>query len=106
MPLIYGEGMKSFERLQLALMSVSGDQSLFAWGLPYKRGGISAMDPGRNTKQAEPLPGSILASSPNQFANSRYIVPTINPSAPLSPFFVTNQGLQFEMPILVQPWER
>lgn len=32
LPLIYGEGMRAFQRLQEAIMSRSYDQSLFAWG--------------------------------------------------------------------------
>lgn len=34
MPLLYGEGEKAFTRLQEAIMRVSDDQSLFAWGMP------------------------------------------------------------------------
>ncbi|KAH7466581.1 hypothetical protein FOMA001_g15905 [Fusarium oxysporum f. sp. matthiolae] len=31
-PLIYGEGRKAFQRLQVAIMNTTHDQSLFAWG--------------------------------------------------------------------------
>ena len=32
MPLLYGEGRKAFTRLQLEIMKVSDDESIFAWG--------------------------------------------------------------------------
>jgi hypothetical protein len=35
MPMLYGEGNKAFERLQLEIIKNSNDQSIFAWdGLP------------------------------------------------------------------------
>ncbi|KAL4080025.1 heterokaryon incompatibility protein-domain-containing protein [Scleroderma yunnanense] len=51
MPMLYGEGKKAFHRLQLEIIRVSNDQSIFAWG-PY----------GRN-----PRAGSILADDPSFF---------------------------------------
>jgi len=33
MPMLYGEGTKAFHRLQLELIRMSNDQSIFAWGL-------------------------------------------------------------------------
>ncbi|KAI6143073.1 heterokaryon incompatibility protein-domain-containing protein, partial [Pisolithus tinctorius] len=35
MPMLYGEGEKAFERLQLEIIRVSNDQSIFAWN-PWK----------------------------------------------------------------------
>ena len=38
MPTIYGEGEAAFYRLQEEIMKVSGDQTIFAWGLRYGLG--------------------------------------------------------------------
>lgn len=46
MPLIYGEGSKSFMRLQEEIMRVSNDMSMFAWtGVPDSSFGMLASDP-------------------------------------------------------------
>ncbi|KIW18534.1 hypothetical protein PV08_02822 [Exophiala spinifera] len=37
MPLLYGEGKKAFRRLQLQIVSESGDHSIFAWNSPERR---------------------------------------------------------------------
>ncbi|KAL4070155.1 heterokaryon incompatibility protein-domain-containing protein [Scleroderma yunnanense] len=50
MPMLYGEGKKAFHRLQLEIIRVSNDQSIFAWG----------------TDGAERT-GSILADNPSFF---------------------------------------
>ncbi|KAI6030306.1 heterokaryon incompatibility protein-domain-containing protein [Pisolithus marmoratus] len=48
MPMLYGEGEKAFQRLQLEIMRASNDQSIFAWD-PYGRmpryGNVLADDP-------------------------------------------------------------
>ncbi|KAL4065644.1 heterokaryon incompatibility protein-domain-containing protein [Scleroderma yunnanense] len=49
MPMLYGEGKKAFQRLQLEIIRTSNDQSIFAW------------DKGRT--------GSILADDPSFFEN-------------------------------------
>ncbi|KAI6143093.1 heterokaryon incompatibility protein-domain-containing protein [Pisolithus tinctorius] len=49
MPMLYGEGKKAFERLQLEIIRVSSDQSMFAW------------DP------QKPRSGSVLAEDPSDF---------------------------------------
>ena len=49
MPMLYGEGKKAFHRLQLEIIRISNDQSIFAWGYsePYlvRTGSILADDP-------------------------------------------------------------
>ncbi|KAI6148138.1 heterokaryon incompatibility protein-domain-containing protein [Pisolithus tinctorius] len=49
MPMLYGEGKKAFHRLQLEIIRISGDHSIFAWD-PWK-----------------PRPGSVLAEDPSDF---------------------------------------
>ncbi|KIN93770.1 hypothetical protein M404DRAFT_1008745 [Pisolithus tinctorius Marx 270] len=49
MPMLYGEGEKAFQRLQLEIIRTSSDQSIFAWN-PWK-----------------PRTGSVLADDPSDF---------------------------------------
>ncbi len=82
-PLIYGEGHRSFRRLQEEILKETDDQSLFAWSAPASR----IQDP-------EELRG-LLASSPADFAN----VGIVRPLPPLQtqdsvPSSITNQGLR------------
>ncbi|KAI6145876.1 heterokaryon incompatibility protein-domain-containing protein [Pisolithus tinctorius] len=49
MPMLYGKGKKAFERLQLEIIRVRSDQSIFAW-YPQK-----------------PRTGSVLAEDPSEF---------------------------------------
>ncbi|KAL4069912.1 heterokaryon incompatibility protein-domain-containing protein [Scleroderma yunnanense] len=46
MPMLYGEGQKAFHRLQLEIIRVSNDQSIFAWSeFSGRTGSILADDP-------------------------------------------------------------
>ena len=48
MPMLYGEGKKAFHRLQLEIIRMSNDQSIFAWGcdsMHVRTGSILADDP-------------------------------------------------------------
>ncbi|KAL4072768.1 heterokaryon incompatibility protein-domain-containing protein [Scleroderma yunnanense] len=48
MPMLYGEGKKAFHRLQLEIIRMSNDQSIFAWGSTrgiLRSGSILADDP-------------------------------------------------------------
>lgn len=51
MPMLYGEGKRAFQRIQLEIMRASNDHSIFAWGLEgsFRR------------------PGSVLADDPSYF---------------------------------------
>ncbi|KAI5992780.1 heterokaryon incompatibility protein-domain-containing protein [Pisolithus albus] len=51
MPLLYGEGLKAFQRLQLEIIRVSSDHSIFAWNRKVR--------PGRHR--------SVLANDPSYF---------------------------------------
>lgn len=72
MPLLYGEGEKSFIRLQEEIFRVSEDPSLFAWGLPVdirtRRNFSATQDFG----DASNLHG-IFANSPAAFALGQQI---------------------------------
>jgi Heterokaryon incompatibility protein (HET) len=81
MPLIYGEGNKSFLRLQEEIMKDSTDQSMFAWNptgtSQYGRRGI-------------------LSRHPSEFADASHIVPY---QASIEPFAMTNKGLRVKLPV-------
>ena len=83
MPLLYGEGgAKAFLRLQLEIIKQSDDESIFAWTLPKK----SFFDS-----------FGLLAPWPACFADSgAYFCPGITRR---SPYQMSNQGLQFEVPV-------
>lgn len=85
MPLLYGEGSKAFLRLQLEIIKISDDESIFAWFLPVNEDLF-----------ASPRYG-ILASSPSAFARSGQVV-THRPMIGKKPFSVTNKGLQYKVP--------
>jgi hypothetical protein len=83
LPLIYGEGLKAFRRLQEAIMNTTHDQSLFAWGyiVDHPSGLIDReqelglnLIPWKPPQQREPLLG-LFAESPEDFDTSSEISP-------------------------------
>lgn len=89
MPLVYGEGMMAFVRLQEEIMRRSADQSIFAWGVTG--GDVHGL----------------LAPSVSCFIDAGDIVLMDNLSAGLGdggaanhqPFFLTNKGIQITLPV-------
>jgi hypothetical protein len=79
-PLLYGEGLKAFQRLQEEIMRISDDQSLFAW--EDRRG----------------LTSGLLAESPAEFADAGDIVGRSSPFD-LEPYAMTNKGLRIQLPM-------
>ncbi|GAB1317176.1 hypothetical protein MFIFM68171_07386 [Madurella fahalii] len=78
MPLLYGEGERSFIRLQEEIMRFADDYSLFAW------------------KSLESRGGGLLATSPAAFVNSGNIV--FKPSGiSREALTVNNQGIHLEL---------
>ena len=80
MPLLYGEGANAFKRLQLEILKISDDESLFAWWSP----------------QANYMAQTgLLAASPRDFRDSTdiYCYPFF---ADRAPYDMTNKGLQIE----------
>ena len=90
MPLLYGEGNKAFQRLQLEVMRVSNDQSIFAWEMP-KQWDFS--------KQSYPHSG-MLAPTPEWFRESSNInlPPPGAREIGTMPYAMTNKGLQLQIP--------
>ncbi|KAK4543901.1 hypothetical protein LTR36_004675 [Oleoguttula mirabilis] len=94
MPLLYGEGAKAFQRLQLAIIEQSNDETIFVWGL----------DPGGecpSTSDESTATGKgMLAASPASFINSGTVRPRPRPawllrSIERPPHHLTNRGISF-----------
>jgi hypothetical protein len=75
MPLIYGEGLKAFRRLQEEIVKRNNDLTIFAWDVSQRH-------------KQQPL--GLFATSPAAFAGSSGVVPFADD---FSNFSVTNKGL-------------
>jgi hypothetical protein len=85
MPMIYGEGMKAFRRLQEEILKSTDDQSIFAWhSQEYSEG--TAVD--------------VFASSPSDFVGSGAIARDPFHRVRGKPTTITNQGVIIELPIM------
>lgn len=89
MPLLYGEGMKAFTRLQEEIIRNSTDQSILAWEF--------------STEMEDPISyvDGVLADSPKRFAkcgNINAIVDTDDEPRNLA-FAITNLGLNINLPV-------
>ncbi|KAI0147104.1 heterokaryon incompatibility protein-domain-containing protein [Xylariaceae sp. FL1272] len=78
MPLLYGEGDKSFIRLQEEIAKETSDLSLFAWRHPKLFSGYFG----------------VLATSPEFFKNSGNIRPCVRSNRPSYDFVSTTMGLR------------
>lgn len=84
-PLLYGEGMNAFRRLQLEIIQQSDDESIFAW---TQQDAFWADKPGT----------ALFADLPANFKNSQDIVQAkVFPWSLRTPYVNTNKGLNFEM---------
>ncbi|EXJ58047.1 hypothetical protein A1O7_05470 [Cladophialophora yegresii CBS 114405] len=88
MPMLYGEGEKSFARLQQEILRLSDDQSIFAWdrGLEGYFGGHSGL----------------LATSPSQFVTCQNVIRSSHGLPNTGRFELTNVGLSISL--LTVPW--
>ncbi|KAG1767799.1 heterokaryon incompatibility protein-domain-containing protein [Suillus occidentalis] len=102
MPIIYGEGVKAFRRLQLEIMKSSDDQTIFAW-----RDSLAHPNSVRNR--------GLLASSPDVFSwtspvvtidHSHFIKSLLHIAGKSSPFrdlprgySVLNDGIHITLPM-------
>ncbi|KAI1735210.1 HET-domain-containing protein [Xylaria scruposa] len=83
MPLLYGEGLQAFTRLQEEIIKISDDQSIFAW--------VPHLD--HQTTQT-----GALAIQPNDFYHCGSIVKGFNTSG--TPHSLTNLGVSMELPMI------
>ncbi|KAK1464743.1 hypothetical protein CMEL01_12098 [Colletotrichum melonis] len=91
MPLLYGEGMKAFARLQEAILQDTGDHSIFAWHSNYET----------STQEAafdQHILSGLLAPSPVEFSQFQYLrpLPAFGTTGQ-QPIQLTNQGIRISM---------
>lgn len=84
MPLIYGEGMRAFVRLQEEIIKVSRDHTIFCWNW---------------TDRVPPRWTGLLAPSPETFSDSKDYYPW----EAGSPYAMTNAGLSIRLGV-VKSW--
>lgn len=96
MPLLYGEGMKAFIRLQEEILKVSDDQSLFAWMDPTMPGY-------RDDYPEASKPQGLLAASPEAFQSSDQIAQFYSETPGRAVTQSTNKGLQIEFLMCQDP---
>ncbi|KAL4070215.1 hypothetical protein V8B97DRAFT_1871798 [Scleroderma yunnanense] len=114
MPMLYGEGKKAFHRLQLEIIRMSDDQSIFAWGFDEDTRRNREPRRDRQTRRS----GSILADSPSFFRDCaqmqlidyddfiRYVkddfpgqqLPSIEEDR-FGTFSITNRGINIWLPL-------
>ena len=86
MPILYGEGLKkAFRRLQLEIIQMTTDQSIFVWRAD------------RLEWNQFPPESGLLADSPEDFADSNLDFFWLNPT--LHPYSMTNLGLRVNFPL-------
>jgi hypothetical protein len=83
MPMLYGEGVHAFIRLQEEIIKISTDHTIFAWATSFP-----------TTRH---YTGGLLADCPSTFANTKFIVP--DPDKNTLPFETTNKGIHLRIPI-------
>ena len=95
MPMLYGEGMNAFHRLQLEIIRSSSDQSIFAWGRYESRvGSILADDP----SDFEDCSDMVLVHQ-NEFNRKLPFMFSRPKLDQVDVFPITNRGIQIWMPL-------
>ena len=107
MPMLYGEGKKAFHRLQLEIIRISNDQSIFAWGcrkVNVRSGSILADDPNFFGDCAEMElinPDKFIANLKKTVLEEGLRMPSIDGDC-FGTFPITNRGIQIWM--LLRPY--
>jgi len=96
MPLIYGEGKKSFLRLQQEILRVYDDQSLFAWGSPDVYPDMHTFP----VYWAPPLRG-LFADSPKDFSTKHELLPVydVSTAEERAPPVIHGNGIRVQYPV-------
>jgi hypothetical protein len=88
MPPLYGEGEKAFMRLQLEILKISDDESIFAWTQKNDGGGLLASSP-----EAFRNSGSIRPLKSNDYEKGKWDFFYTDSH----PFSMTNKGLSISL---------
>ncbi|KXH28424.1 HET domain-containing protein [Colletotrichum salicis] len=97
MPLIYGEGIKAFQRLQEAIIRDNDDQSIFAWGAILDEDTDERLLIAAGSQTVLPL----LARSPLDFMCAGDVVPISNP-IPSARVRIEHSGITIMTPLLAK----
>ncbi|CAH0053755.1 unnamed protein product [Clonostachys solani] len=97
MPLLYGEGKRSFTRLQEAILAKEDDQSIFAW-----HSDSESTDATGGKSQLSQMNG-LLADSPSRFWDKSDIETTMPLTLSGEPPTVTSRGLGVDFLLLPCP---
>jgi hypothetical protein len=90
MPPLYGEGNNAFRRLQLEILEVSDDESIFAWS--------------EENRRASEINGDFLANYPILFKKCGDIVPKIYYHK--ASYAMTNKGIRLDTFLLPEPQQQ
>ncbi|KIN95796.1 hypothetical protein M404DRAFT_296299 [Pisolithus tinctorius Marx 270] len=115
MPMLYGEGSKAFQRLQLEIIRMTSDHSIFAWnpkGQLGEHGGVLASGPGcfrdcHDIENMDPhefyyeLAAYTRLDIDRGWSKHMLLDTRVNEnSLQLSIFNVTNVGIQLSLPVI------
>ncbi|KXH45362.1 HET domain-containing protein [Colletotrichum nymphaeae SA-01] len=100
MPLLYGEGRKAFERLQLEILKESPDESILAWRLPHKLVSLTSLNFLKDEIPDGVDVGRLLASSPQDFAGWSGTRTKEFYETKTSTMEMTSRGLRITLPIV------
>ncbi|KAI6143227.1 heterokaryon incompatibility protein-domain-containing protein [Pisolithus tinctorius] len=106
MPMLYGEGKKAFQRLQLEVIRMSNDQTLFAWkpaGKLAQTSGVLADDPSAFWDCHD-----VFKLEPEEFSSALSSLWDVDAEGALATrdgqadhgFTVTNAGIQIRLPVV------
>ena len=109
MPMLYGEGKRAFQRLQLEIIRTSNDQSIFAWdpeGKAPRIGSILADDP--SFFQDCDDVGTMELDDFTEYHRVRFTEEELRSirEERLGFFLVTNRGIQICLPLSPYPGSR
>ncbi|KIM61267.1 hypothetical protein SCLCIDRAFT_912893 [Scleroderma citrinum Foug A] len=97
MPMLYGEGKTAFQRLQLEIIRMSDDQSIFAWD-PYghigRSGSVLADEPGLFRGCSD-----LQTMEIDEFMKALRVLKAKEVAERLGSFPVTNRGIQIWLPL-------
>ncbi|KAF7533283.1 hypothetical protein G7054_g7211 [Neopestalotiopsis clavispora] len=105
MPMLYGEGNRAFQRLQMEIMKTSGDSSIMAWDYSgtWMPASCSKLDFDLNLQHRGEHLG-LLATSPLQYTKCQSIVkPRTNSYDTAISFSMSQHGLEIEAHVSIDP---
>ncbi|KAI6042080.1 hypothetical protein EDC04DRAFT_1081076 [Pisolithus marmoratus] len=102
MPMLYGEGRHAFLRLQLEVIRIIDDQSIFAWGWTREAGsasGFLANDPSHFRDCSDVVRIAPTTSHLHGYFPTEQISGLISGEEQFQTFSVTNRGIQIWLPL-------